>query len=237
MIQALQQIARDAGELILNAPNAAIHKKEGHYNFVTDTDVAVQRQIKEALRKLRPEARFFAEEQTNEALTDAPTFVVDPIDGTINFMRSRAVSAVSIGYLENKKPVAGVVFNPYEDEMFWAQAGKGAFLNGQPIHVSALEMANALIAFGTAPYDAELATVSMRAAAAFLQQAGDLRRTGSAAVDLCDVACGRAEVFYELRLRPWDVAAGSLIVTEAGGEFFSLGHDAPYYDDAAGVLA
>jgi len=237
MLDKIQQIARNAGEIILNAHNAQSHQKEGHFNFVTDTDVAVQDYLQSSLLALLPGARFFAEEQENEALTNAPTFVVDPIDGTLNFMRGRNMSAISIGLLEKKRPILGVIYQPYADEMYTAALGGGAFCNGKPIHVADTPFENAMIAIGTSPYDAELAKKTMKAAGQFLLQAGDLRRTGSAAVDFADLACGRADVFFELRLRPWDVAAGALIVTEAGGEFYSLGHDTPYFDGPCGILA
>ena len=237
MLDKIQQIARKAGEIILNAHNTQSHQKEGHFNFVTDTDVAVQDYLQSSLLSLLPGARFFAEEQENEALTDAPTFVVDPIDGTLNFMRHRNASAISIALLENKQPVLGVIYQPYTDEMYTASLGGGAYLNGSPIHVTDIPFENAMVAFGTSPYDAELAKKTLAAATQFLLQAGDLRRVGSAALDLADLAAGRADIFFELKLRPWDVAAGSLLVTEAGGKFFSLGHDAPYYDGPCGILA
>ena len=230
-------IAREAGSLMLKYRNAAIHQKEGHFNFVTDADVSVQSFLKKELLALLPGARFLAEEQENEPLNDALTFVVDPIDGTLNFMRFRNMSAVSIGLLEKKQPVLGVIYNPYADEMFSAEAGKGAWLNRLEIHASKTSFENAMVCFGTSPYDSDLVTRSMDAARQFLLQAGDLRRSGSAAIDLCDIACGRADVFFELRLRPWDVAAGSLIVQEAGGVFISLGHEQAYYDAACGILA
>ncbi|MBQ9197958.1 MAG: inositol monophosphatase [Clostridia bacterium] len=237
MLNAIADAAREAGAIVLRAHDAAVHQKEGHFNFVTDADVAVQNYLKTALLQALPEARFFSEEQENEPLTDAPTFVVDPIDGTLNFMRNRRASAVSIGLLKNKAPVMAAVYNPYADEMFTAEQGKGAFCNGKPIHVSASLPENALVAMGTSPYDPELAAKSMAFARDFLLRAGDIRRVGAAALDLADVACGRADVYYELRIRPWDAAAGSLLVTEAGGRFYSLGHAQPYYDDASGVLA
>ena len=235
--EALIAIAKEAGAMMRRSHDAAIHEKEGHYNFVTDTDVAVQAYLKSALLTLCPGARFYAEEQENEPLTDAPTFVVDPIDGTINYMRLRHMSAVSIGYLEGRQPVMAVVFNTYANELFYARKGRGAFLNGQPIRVSDLPYNMALVELGTSPYDAELAKQTMAAAGRFLSECGDLRRSGSAAIDLCGVACGRADIFFELRLRPWDVAAGALIVEEAGGRFISLGHDAPFFEAACGMLA
>ena len=235
--EALIAIAKEAGAMMRRSHDAASHEKEGHYNFVTDTDVAVQAYLKSALLTLCPGARFYAEEQENEPLTDAPTFVVDPIDGTINYMRLRHMSAVSIGYLEGRQPVMAVVYNPYANELFYARKGRGAFLNGQPIRVSDLLYNMALVELGTSPYDAELAKQTMAAAGRFLSECGDLRRSGSAAIDLCGVACGRADIFFELRLRPWDVAAGALIVEEAGGRFISLGHDAPFFEAACGMLA
>ena len=235
--EALIAIAKEAGAMMRRSHDAAIHEKEGHYNFVTDADVAVQAYLKSALLTLCPGARFYAEEQENEPLTDAPTFVVDPIDGTINYMRLRHMSAVSIGYLEGRQPVMAVVYNPYANELFYARKGRGAFLNGQPIRVSDLPYDMALVELGTSPYDAELAKQTMAAAGRFLSECGDLRRSGSAAIDLCGVACGRVDIFFELRLRPWDVAAGARIVEEAGGRFISLGHDAPFFEAACGMLA
>ena len=236
-IEEIAAIAKEAGKIILDAGHSAVHEKAGHFNFVTDTDVSVQESLKAALLSRSPLCRFFSEEQENEPLTGAPTFVIDPIDGTINFMRGRHTSAISIGYLENKRPMMAVVHDPYRGETFTAVRGQGAFLNGRPIHVSSFPLEKAVTAFGTSPYDAELAEASMRAAKLFLMRGGDLRRSGSAALDLCDVACGRCDVFFELRLRPWDVAAGALIVEEAGGHFLSLGHEAPYFDEACGMMA
>ncbi len=237
MLDQIAAAAREAGRIILQAHDSPAHQKEGHFNFVTDTDVAVQQYLKSALLSICPDARFFSEEQENEPLTDARTFVVDPIDGTLNFMKNRRMSAVSIGLLERRQPVLGVIYQPYADEMFTAVRGRGAACNGRAVAVSRTPFEKAMVSVGTSPYDADLATRTMGYALQFLLQAGDLRRSGSAAVDLCDVACGRSEIFYELRLRPWDVAAGSLIVTEAGGTFVSLGRDQPYFDGACGILA
>lgn len=236
MLKSLESIMKAAGEIILSAAQSHTHQKEGHFNFVTDTDVAVQEFLRKELLTLSPDAKFFSEEQENAALTDAPTFVIDPIDGTINFMRSRNQSAISIALLKNRKPVLAAVFNPYAGEMFTAEKGKGAFLNGNPIHVANTPFDRALVSFGTSPYDAELAKKTLFCAQQFLLNAGDLRRTGSACVDLCDVACGRSDIFFELRLRPWDVAAGSLIVMEAGGFYHSIGHEKPYFDEPCGML-
>ena len=237
MLKKIEAIARHAGEMMLRARDAAVHQKEGHFNFVTDADAAIEAYLKETLLPLIPGSCFFGEEEENDPLTEEPTFVVDPIDGTTNFIRNRNLSVVSIALLEKKTPVLGIIYNPYADEMFTAEKGKGAYLNGEQIHVSDMPFEKALISYGTSPYDVDLVVRTMRAAEKFLIESGDLRRSGSAAVDLADVACGRSDIMFEMRLRPWDIAAGSLLIQEAGGVFYSLGHDAPYYDSAAGVLA
>ncbi len=237
MLNAIIAAARSAGTIMLQSAHAAVHRKEGHFNLVTDADVAVQAFLQAELRRIAPDARFYAEEQENAPLTDAPTFVVDPIDGTLNFARGRHCSAISIALLKEKQPVLGVIWQPYSNEMFSAAAGEGACLNGSPIHVASVPPENAVVSFGTSPYNPSLARKTLSAATRFLLSAGDLRRSGSAALDLCELACGRSDIFFELQLQPWDVAAGSLIVQEAGGIFRSLGHAAPYYEGPGGMLA
>ncbi len=240
MRELLNQIAacaRQAGEIILNSHKSSVHAKEGHFNYVTDIDVKVQDFLRSSLLSLLPQASFYAEEQENGLFPEGLVFVVDPIDGTINFMRNRKCSVVSIGLLNNKEAVMGVVYNPYSDEMYTAEKGEGAFCNGERIHVSSTEITDALVSVGTTPYNAEFSVEGMRIASDFLRVSGDLRRTGSAAQDLCDVASGRTDIYYELQLSPWDYAAGSIIVQEAGGVFVSIGHDRPYFDSVCGVLA
>lgn len=217
MIEEIKQIMTAAGEKMLRFKDPEIYIKEGHANFVTQADIEVQEFLIGRLKRLCPQAAFYAEEKDDNVLTDAPTFIIDPIDGTTNFMRGRDWSSISVALAENGETVAGAVYNPYQKEMFWAEKGKGAYLNDRPIHVSAVPFERALVSMGTSPYQAELARRSMSACAEFLLKAGDLRRLGSAALDLCDVARGNSEVFFELVLSPWDYAAGMLIVTEAGG--------------------
>ena len=131
------------------------------------------------------------------------------------------MSAVSVALCRNQVPVLGVIWQPYTRELFWAEAGSGAFLNGLPIHVSATPFREALVAVGTSPYYEELEKASLAMALDFLHECADLRRSGSAAVDLAYLACGRHDIFFEMNLKPWDFAAGSLIVQEAGGEIMN----------------
>ncbi len=200
MLNALETVAREAGRMMLDRQEAAIHRKEGHYNFVTERDLQIQEFLRERLASLLPGSRFFSEEQDNEGLTNEPTWMVDPIDGTINFMRDRGFSCVSVALLKDREPCLGMVYDPYRGEVFSAQLGQGALLNGQPTQVSQEPFHRGLLTMGTSPYAPRLADISMKAAHLMLKQGGDLRRSGSAALDLCWVACGRTELYYELAL-------------------------------------
>lgn len=237
MISELQSIVRAAGQIICGAEAFRVEQKEGHANFVTNVDEEVQRFLIEQLQKLLPGSLIIGEEQENDPLTEAPTWVIDPLDGTTNFIHNYRFSSISVALMENRMPVLGVVYQPYTQELFHAEKGKGAFLNGQPIHVAHTPVEQALIGYGTSPYNAELAEKSMMAALYFLQHAADVRRGGSAALDLAYVAAGRQDVYFELILRPWDYAAGSLLVTEAGGCFTMPALKNVDYGLTAGILA
>ena len=164
-------------------------------------------------------------------------FIVDPIDGTTNFIKDYHVSAISVGLINDGRSYIGVVYNPYLDEMFTAERGKGAFLNGKPIHVSRNPLSEGIVLFGTAPYYEELSRKSFDLAYEYFRQALDIRRSGSAAIDLCSIAAGRAEVYFELRLSPWDYAAGSLIVEEAGGVVTTVDGGEITFERPCSVLA
>ena len=214
----LMEIAREAGNCFLRRSLTRITSKEGHANFVTNIDCEVQAYLEKALPGLLPGSLFIGEEKENRALTDDPTWIVDPLDGTTNMIHDYRLSAVSIALCRQKKPVAGLIWQPFTREMFYAEEGRGAFLNGKAIHVSATPFTDALAAVGTAPYYEELEKKSMAIAYDFLHECADIRRSGSAAMDLAYLACGRHDIFFEMRLKPWDYAAGSLLVREAGGQ-------------------
>ena len=237
MLDQVMEIVREAAGLMLSAKHIHQERKDGHANFVTQTDLAVQEMLRAALTDLVPHSHFFGEEQANEPLTDDLTWVVDPIDGTTNFIRGRNCSAISVALLEHKAPVLGVVYNPYANEMFAAAAGAGATLNRSAIRASGIPFVDALVLMGTTPYDDALARATFEAALQFRLRAADLRRSGSAAVDMCDIACGRGDIFYEMRLSPWDVAASALIITEAGGTFDMPSLPTPDFSAPHGILA
>ena len=229
------EIVREAGKLMLSMSDAAVYQKEGHANFVTEADTAVQAFLMEKLQEAVPEAVFFAEEKEDNRLGDGYTFIIDPIDGTTNFFRQLHTSCISVALLYEKQPVLGVVFDPYRNELFHAEKGKGAFLNGQPIHVSEMPFENGIVNIGSSPYYPDLIEKTFEAAKLFVKNCADVRRSGSATIDICSVAAGRTDMMYEFRLSPWDYAAASFIVEEAGGKFsgfdgqeFSYEHPIPF---------
>lgn len=230
-------LIREAGARVAHTGISPVHEKWGHYNYVTETDVAIQAFLKEGLSRLIPDCQFWGEEQENSALTDAYTWVVDPIDGTYNFIRCRYASSISIGLLKEKQPVLGLVYQPYHDELYSAIRGQGARLNGQSIHVSDQSFDKALVDIGTAPYYAHLADATAYCFHQFLTHCGDIRRVGSAAIDCCDIACGRADIFCEMELSPWDFTAGALLITEAGGVFDMPFESAVDFSKNACILA
>ncbi len=188
-------------------------------NFVTTADLNVQNALEAGLRTIAPTFAFLGEESDDHAIDPAtPTWVIDPIDGTTNFIHRAAYSAISVGLVQNGQPILGVVFNPYLDELFAAAAGQGATCNGQPILVTDLDSFDtALVGIGTMPYFKQYASDVFRLFKNLFLAGADIRRSGTAALDLCSLAMGRLDVFAEPMLYPWDYAAGSLIIREAGG--------------------
>ncbi|MCQ2432419.1 MAG: inositol monophosphatase [Clostridia bacterium] len=217
---------RRAGELIRRAHHVesienGIHVKPGSANFVTVYDVKVQTMLMDALHILLPQAHYFAEEKENsmDLLEKDYCFIIDPIDGTTNFIHNYCgLSAISVGLYHCGQAIFGAIYDPYRDEMFYAVHGHGAYLDEERIHVSERKPAEAVYAVGTSSYDkAELGERTMKMISALFFAGADIRRCGSAALELAYVASGRIEGFAELSLAPWDYAAGALLVKEAGG--------------------
>ena len=217
LLEQVCAIVREDGERILAMRHPEIYTKEGHANFVTSADLASQDFLVERLTPLLPQAHFFAEEQEDNVLAPGYNWLIDPIDGTTNFMRGMRASSISVALTEDDRCVLGVVYNFYTGELFSAVRGMGAHLNGAPIHAACVPLDQTLICVGTAPYDRGLMEGSLEVIRTLYASCGDLRRGGSAAIDLCCVAAGRADGFFEARLSPWDYAAGSVILREAGG--------------------
>lgn len=220
----------------------AVTEKSGESNFVTSYDLAVQELLLSRIGERYPEAVFFAEEKENERLTEALTFIIDPIDGTTNFIRGHHHSCISIGVYEGREPLCGAVYDPYADELFYALHGEGAYrlANGvsERLTMTDRPLARSLAVFGSDPYrKSQTAATTLRIAGLLLDECLDIRRSGSAALDLVGLAAGRYDIFCENRVSPWDFAAGRQIVTEAGGVVMSLDGGELPLDEPSAILA
>ncbi|CAH1109491.1 unnamed protein product [Psylliodes chrysocephalus] len=201
-----------------------IEFKTSPTDLVTKTDTEIENYLISGLSSNFPDHKFIAEEsaakQGETLLTDAPTWIIDPIDGTMNFVHSFPHSCISIALYINKEPAIGIVYNPILEQLFTARSGKGAFLNGKQIRVSnTTSLSKALIIienYGCAPVH-QITPEVVELISSLITGSHSTRALGSAALDLCMVACGGADAFYNYGIKIWDIAAGMLIVREAGG--------------------
>lgn len=238
MYEKIEQIVRRAGELVRSAHNIedSVREKSSHCDLVTEYDSMVQEQLYRELLEAYPDAGFYGEEGDICNIEGKNAhFIVDPIDGTTNFIRHARHSCISVGYMKNGVMEYGAVYQPYTDEMFTAQRGKGAFLNGKPIHMRRVPLSESIAMFGSAIYYRETIPATASIMAELLPLVLDFRRSGSAALDICYVAAGRADVFFEACIRPWDYAAATLIAQEAGGVISALDGTPLRYIDRCSV--
>ena len=213
-------------------------KKKGAIDLVTQADVASEKVIVATIKEIFPDHGILAEESGVAVGNDHDCWIIDPLDGTTNFTHHLPIFAVSIAYTRDDVPLMGIVFNPANGELFTAIHGQGARLNDASIHVSTIEqLGDSLLVTGF-PY-----TISTNSPAEpisrftrCLTASQGVRRLGAAALDLCFVACGRFEGFWEDNLKPWDTAAGMLIVQEAGGRVTDY-KDRPYHVEDKQILA
>lgn len=217
------QVALGAGKILLDGfgSDFKIDSKEGRNNLVTEYDKKSEKYIIDTISKAFPTHSFLAEEsgKSQNFHTDDIIWVVDPLDGTVNFAHNLPIFSVSIAAVKNNEILTGVVYHPILNELFVAEKGKGAFLNDKPISVSKnADLATSFLVTGF-PYDPN--TTHKKCICSFSDFIGmgiPVRRLGSAALDLAYVANGRFDGFWEIKLNPWDVAAGILLVREAGGK-------------------
>jgi len=241
MLEKIKDITIKAGATLLEADKTdyKTSAKEGRGEYVTQWDLKVQGILKESLLSLCPGAGFLGEEgaQTPPELEYGYCFIVDPIDGTYNFIRGFRHSAISVALSYKKEIRYGVVYNPYQNEIFYAEKGAGAFCNGKPICVAANPLKKSLVIFGTSSYDRRFADPTFSLLRSLFDSAEDLRSVGSAALDISYIASGRADVFFEFQLCPWDYAAASLILSEAGGVTETLAGNAPLLTGESSIIA
>lgn len=225
MLEKIISVVREASKIVCSAEDisAKTSEKGGAADLVTAYDVAVEEFLKRALLALVPDALFYGEESAKCGDPNKGwAFIVDPIDGTTNFVRGMSQSAISVALAKDGVVEYGVVLDPFKNELFSAQRGGGAYLNGKPIHVSDKPLDKGIFGMGTAIYNREFEEQTMAVTAQLFKRSCDFRRMGAAALDLCYTAAGRYDAFFEFSLAPWDFAAGSLIVTEAGGKICTM---------------
>lgn len=218
-------VARDAGALLRDRLGTRIDiSHKGSIDLVTDVDLASEKLIREAISTYYPRHEILAEEGGLTESSSEYRWVVDPLDGTTNYAHGYPVFCVSIALEHKGEVVVGVVYDPMREELFTAERGGGAALNNRPIRVSTIDdLTQGILSTGF-PYDIKTSKLTnLDHWANFAMNAQALRRDGAAALDLCYVACGRYDGFWELNLSPWDTAAGALIVAEAGGRVTDFG--------------
>lgn len=235
-IEELIDIVKEASKRMLTE-NFNIEQKDGYANIVTSSDVAVQEFLCQKLAELLPGSGFLCEEKDQWDTSHEYTWVIDPIDGTANYSRGMDHCCVCVGLNHKATMEMAVVYLPRTQELFHAERGKGAFLNGQQIHVSQRPFANSLLCTALPVYHKEYAKVCSKIIYDAFTMCNDLRRFGSAATELCYLAMGRCELYFEYLLSPWDFAAASLILEEAGGVTSNLTGTSLDYAHGSGVLA
>ncbi len=232
--EVLYTIVKRAGAVLLTAVDISnsVTDKGQACDLVTIYDKQVQDRLCKELKEAYPHCGIYAEEgDLCDIARHDSYFIIDPIDGTTNFVRELHHSCISVGLWEKGEIVAAVVYNPFAEELFTAEKGRGAYLNGKPLRVTDADLSHSLVLLGSAIYYRDTIPATLRFIEELFPVTLDVRRGGSAALDLCYLAAGKADLFFECCLRPWDYAAGSLIVTEAGGIVSALdGSPLRFYD-------
>ena len=216
-IQQIIDIVREASALMDRTGGFEVHDKETRENIVTTSDLAVQHFLTQRLSALLPGSGFLCEEEDFEDLNHTDVWIIDPIDGTANYARGNENCCISVALVHEGVLSMGVVYSPWRGELYTAEKGKGAFCNGKPIHVSTRSFERGFLFSAMSTYRKDLARTCSDIIYDLYMGCCDFRRTGSAAIELCLMAAGFVDLYFEMRLMPWDYAAASLILLEAGG--------------------
>ena len=236
----LKKTVREAAKLLPERYNEfdSVIEKGGKQNIVTHYDKEVQTFLVSRLKEYFPNASFLGEEGLHSGGDEADVmFVIDPIDGTTNFVQDCKFSCISVAMLHEGVTVEAAVYNPYLDEMFYAKKGGGAWLNDEQIHIEDKPLGESIIGFSNCPYDEGLTDISFELGKRVFSRCLDFRRMGSAALEICYSACGRYQLYCEMILYPWDYAAADLVVEEAGGTITDLEGMPPEFDRRYPIVA
>lgn len=215
-LSSIIEIVRSASSLMAKE-GFSIVEKETVENIVTSSDIAVQHYLMERLSDILPDSGFLCEEENFQDIAHQFVWIIDPIDGTTNYARGNENCGISVALVENGITLAGVVYSPWRNQIWYAEKGSGAFCNGHIIRVSERQLEQSLMYTAMSTYRKEYAQLCSDIIMDVYRKCNDVRRLGSAAVELCQLAAGQAELFFEMRLMPWDYAAAALIVQESGG--------------------
>lgn len=218
------ETVREAAGLMVRS-GFEVMEKGSSANLVTSSDLAVQHFLVGRLAELIPGSGFLCEEEDLDDISHEYIWIIDPIDGTANYARSMQDCCISVALAHNGEVCAGVVYSPWRDELYHAEKGSGAFCNGRRIKVSDRPFEDGLFCTAMSTYRKEFARTCSDIIYDVYMRSNDFRRYGSAAIELCLMAAGYVELYFEMRLQPWDFAAGGLIVEEAGGVVCGFGGD------------
>lgn len=222
MIKKIIKLVKQCSKIMLNS-NFETEIKTDVTNIVTSADTGIQKFLYKKLKEILPNSGFVGEE--DNLLEKSEYFwVVDPIDGTTNFTRGLKQSCISVALVHNNKAELAVVYNPYTNDLYYAVKGKGAFNNGKQIFTSNRDFKSSLFCTAMSVYKKSLSPYCFDIIKDVYDECNDIRRLGSCALEMCYMASGKCELFFEIRIFPWDFAAAALILQEAGGKFATLGN-------------
>ena len=233
----------EAGKMILDAhlTKDEIFAKEGPANFVTIYDKKIQQFLIDRFQVILPEASYFGEEDTEgngcKDISDGYVFFIDPIDGTTNFLFDYNHSCISVGLSENGKMIAGFVYDPYNDRMYKAARGEGAYLNDVPLKLEDKSLSEGIAEFGCARYNDDRVELMMAVVKELFMNSICIRNGGSAAIGISRIAAGSNVLYFELKLQPYDYAAASIILEEAGGRICQADGSAVTLDEGCSIVA
>lgn len=237
-IQEIIALVKETKAFVENRERAGHIKTKGRADYVTQVDTDIQSFLARELGRRFPGIQFLGEEEGLHEMSGDTYWILDPIDGTTNLIHDFQHSVVSLALCEKGEITLGVIYDPFREDVYHAQKGRGSFLNGSPIHVSeAGDLSETIISVGTSPYDRELTDKNFQRIRRVFDKAQDIRRVGAAAMDLAYVACGRVGGFFEPRLSPWDFAAGMLLVEEAGGKVTDFAGESMGFSRKGSIVA